>query len=129
MVGAINAQLTVHYSKNAVLAAAISFTVGAIGLGVVVLVIGIPFPTLTENILWWHWTGGILGAYFVFTLVYLSHRVGASMVIALVLAGQVLAAVVLDHFGWAGYPERTVTGLRLIGITCMASGALLIKRS
>ena len=63
MQGGINAQLTIHYSKNPLLAAAISFTVGAIGLGALVLIMRIPFPILTDILLWWHWTGGFLGAY------------------------------------------------------------------
>ncbi|WP_367110787.1 DMT family transporter [uncultured Psychrobacter sp.] len=127
--GGINAQLTKHWAKNSVLASAISFLVGALALWALSLVLFIPIPALTDKILWWHWTGGILGAYFVYSLVYLSPRLGASVVVALVLAGQILAAVVLDHFGLAGYPVRPVNTTRLIGIALLGAGVLLIRKS
>lgn len=127
--GGVNAQLTEHWAEDPVLAAAISFLVGALALWAVCLVLGIPVPGLTDKILWWHWTGGLLGAYFVYSLVYLSPRVGAGMVVALILAGQVLAAVILDHFGLAGYPVRSVTAVRLVGIALLAIGVIIIRRS
>ena len=127
--GGVNAQLTRHWAKNPVLATAVSFAVGTAALLALVLLLGIPVPPLTGTTLWWHWIGGLLGAYFVFSLAYLSPRVGASMVVALILAGQILAAVVLDHFGLAGYPERPVTLLRLCGLASLACGVVLIRRS
>ena len=127
--GGVNAQLTKHWAKNSVLASAISFLVGALALWVVCLVLGIPVPGFTDKILWWHWTGGLLGAYYVYSLVYLSPRVGASMVVALILAGQILAAVVLDHFGLVGYAVRSITVIRLVGIALLGAGVLIIRRS
>lgn len=127
--GGVNAQLTKHWAKNTVLSSAVSFAVGAIALTIAVFVLGIAIPPLNENIQWWHWLGGFLGAYYVFTLVYLSPRVGASMVVALILAGQIIAAVVLDHFGLVGYPVRPMTLLRVLGLASLASGVLLIRRS
>lgn len=127
--GGVNAQLTKHWAKNSVLASAISFLVGALALWAVCLILRIPVPGLTDNILWWHWTGGLLGAYFVYSLVYLSPRVGASTVVALILAGQILAAVILDHFGLVGYPVRSVTAIRLVGIALLGVGVTIIRRS
>lgn len=127
--GGVNSQLTVHWAKNPVLAAAVSFAVGAISLWIAVIVLHIPVPSIPNSTLWWHWGGGFLGAYFVFTLVYLSPRVGASVVVALILTGQILAAVVLDHFGLAGYPERSITILRLLGLASLATGVIVIRRS
>lgn len=127
--GGVNAQLTKHWAKNSVLASAISFAVGALALWIISIVLRIPIPALTENIKWWHWTGGFLGAYFVYSLVFLSPKVGASMVVALILAGQILAAVILDHFGLVGYAVRSITMLRLFGIGLLGVGVLLIKKS
>lgn len=127
--GGVNAQLTKHWAKNSVLASAISFLVGALALWTLSLILKIPVPALTENIKWWHWTGGLLGAYFVYSLVYLSPKVGASMVVALILAGQILAAVVLDHFGLVGYAVRSITVIRIIGIGLLGVGVTLIRKS
>lgn len=127
--GGVNALLTKHWANNSVLASAISFSVGALALWLLCLILGIPVPGLTDKIVWWHWTGGLLGAYFVYSLVYLSPRVGASMVVALILAGQILAAVVLDHFGLVGYEVRSVTPVRLVGIALLAVGVTMIRKS
>lgn len=127
--GGVNAQLTKYWAKSSVLASAVSFLVGALALWALSLILQIPIPALTDKILWWHWTGGVLGAYFVYSLVYLSPRVGASVVVALILAGQILAAVFLDHFGLAGYPVRPITMVRLIGIALLGAGVLLIRKS
>ncbi len=127
--GGVNSELTVHWAKNSVLASAVSFAVGALGLSAVVLALGIAVPSLNSNLQWWHWTGGFLGAYFVYSLVYLSPRVGASVVVALILAGQIIAAVVLDHFGLVGYAERPVTLIRVVGLASLAAGVVLIRRS
>ena len=127
--GGINSQLTKHWAKNSVLASAISFVIGALILWLLSFILQVSIPEITDKLSWWHWTGGILGAYFVYSLVYLSPILGASMVVALILSGQILAAVVLDHFGLAGYPVRSITEVRLIGIALLGVGVLIIRKS
>lgn len=127
--GGINAQLTKYWAKNAVLTSAFSFFVGASTLWLVALILGIPVPPLTDKILWWHWTGGLLGAYYVFALVYLSPRLGASTVVALLLGGQIITAVILDHFGLVGFPIRSINGVRLFGVASLVTGVFLIRKS
>jgi transporter family-2 protein len=129
MQGGINAQLSARWAKNAVLASAISFTVGALTLWILVLVLRIPIPSLPEKLTWWHWCGGILGAYFVFSKVYLSQgRTSAGTVAAYLLAGQIVAAVIFDHFGLVGYPEIHISVPRILGIASLVGGVYLVNR-
>lgn len=127
--GGINAQLTKYWAKNSVLASTVSFLIGTLILWVLTIILVIPIPVFTDNILWWHWTGGFLGAYYVFALVYLSPKLGASNVVALILAGQILTAVILDHFGFVGFPVNLVTPTRLLGIVLLILGVIIIKKS
>lgn len=52
-----------------------------------------------KSLHWWHWAGGLLGAFFVFTAAFVAPRIGALLFMALVLLGQLSSAVFLDHQG------------------------------
>ena len=43
------------------------------------------------------------------------------------LAGQVVASLVLDHFGWFGLVEREMTLPRVFGAVLLIAGVLLIQ--
>ena len=52
---------------------------------------------------WWAWLGGLAGAAYGVAAVLLVSRLGAATLMALVVAGQLLCSVLLDHFGWVGF--------------------------
>jgi transporter family-2 protein len=56
-------------------------------------------------------------------------KLGATGFIALALAGQVVAALVLDHFGWFGLVERQMTLPRVLGAVLLVAGVALIQFS
>lgn len=47
---------------------------------------------------------------------------------ALIIAGQLAAVVLLDHFGWIVIPIREVGGVRLPGVVLVLLGAFLVTR-
>ena len=124
----INAQLNL-WTRSPVLAAAISFAVGTLALFGYALATRIPFPPPAHftTAPWWVWIGGFLGAYFVFSTVILAPRIGATAMLALILAGQMLASLVLDHFGWLGYPVQPISLLRLLGVLLIGAGVYLVR--
>lgn len=75
----------------------------------------------------WLWVGGALGAFFVATTIYLGPRLGASTMTAFLLAGQLLASVLLDHYGVLGFPEHAVSPARIAGVALLCLGAWMIK--
>ena len=85
----INSQLQLAWAKSPVLAAFVSFAVGALGLLVYVLASRVPLPPLPEKIVPWHWIGGLLGAVLVTVMVYVAPRLGANTMIGLILAVQI----------------------------------------
>jgi len=124
----INAQLNL-WSRSAILTATISFAVGTIGLAVYALILKTPWP-VGDSIgrhPWWIWSGGLLGAFLVASTVVLAPRLGAASMIALIIAGQMLASICLDHFGWVGYPVHPVNGLRILGVFFLVGGVVLIR--
>src|SRR5262245_2019581 len=51
---------------------------------------------------WWAYLGGACGAVFVFATLVSTPRVGVTTTFVAVILGQVVAAGLIDHFGWLG---------------------------
>lgn len=124
----INAQLN-RLLGDSLLAATVSFAVGTVGLAVycVAARVGLPSWQGVVQTPWWQWTGGLLGAFFVTVTIFLAPRMGAASMVALVVAGQMLASMACDHYGLVGYAVREVSPLRLLGAGLMVSGVALIR--
>ncbi|MES2523803.1 MAG: DMT family transporter, partial [Gemmatimonadota bacterium] len=105
----VNAQLR-SVLGHPVTAATISFAIGTIALLLAGAVGRIPWPTAGEaaRVPWWAWTGGLLGAVYVAASVVLAPRLGAAVLTAALVAGQLAAALVLDHFGLIGFEQKSV---------------------
>ena len=110
-------------------AAFVSFLVGAIGLAVLALVVtrGLPPVERVSAVPWWAWVGGLLGAFYVFGAIVTAPRLGAVLLIAAVVAGQSVASLVVDHFGWVGFAEHPITPGRIVGLLLVAAGVLLVR--
>lgn len=117
-------------SLHGVLAASlVSFAVGSAALLLLVL-LNRELPTLPalKGLSWWQWSGGLLGAFYIVTAAYSGPRIGALLFMALVLAGQLGMAVLLDHNGWAGFRESSITSGKVAGLALIIGGVWLIRR-
>ena len=76
---------------------------------------------------WWAWTGGAIGVGYVTASVLLAPKLGATRLIVLVVAGQLLASVAFDHFGLIGYAVRPFNAWRAVGCVLMIGAVALIK--
>jgi transporter family-2 protein len=124
----VNAELRAGLG-DPVATALMSFVVGTVGLLIAVLLLRIPVPLAgawSQSTLW-QWSGGLLGAIYIAAIVVLAPRLGAGTLIAAVVAGQMLASLVLDHFGWVGFPVHPVSALRLLGAGLVMLGVALIQ--
>jgi transporter family-2 protein len=55
-------------------------------------------------------------------------QLGAATFIALLIAGQMIASVTFDHFGWLGLAQRPIDLPRLAGVALLIGGVILIRR-
>jgi transporter family-2 protein len=126
---AINNKLSV-FVDSPILAAFISFLVGTVGLLVYVLIAGVPLGNIVsaKNAPAIVWIGGLLGAFFVTSTVVLVPRLGVAMTFSLIIAGQMLITLVIDHFGLLGVPVKEVSLARVGGILLFTAGLVLIRR-
>jgi transporter family-2 protein len=112
-----------------VLAAAISFFVGTVALAVYSAVARIPLPSgALGRMQWWHWSGGLIGAFYVACAIILVPRLGAATLVAAVVAGQMVASLLLDHYGLVGYPRHSIDLWRVAGAVLVMAGVFLIQR-
>lgn len=110
-------------------AALISFLVGTVALFAVAAVQReLPSFAALKGLTWWHWSGGLLGAVFIATAAFAGPRIGAMLFMALVLAGQLSMALVLDHYGWAGYREAPISLGKIAGMALIIGGVWMIRR-
>lgn len=111
-------------------AALVSFLVGTAGLFLLLLALRAPLP-LAETwgrTPWTYWSGGLLGAAYVAMAIILAPRLGAGTLTAAVVAGQMLTSIVLDHYGWVGFPQQSVSLERLLGAALVIAGVVLVQR-
>jgi bacterial/archaeal transporter family-2 protein len=108
--------------------ACVSFAVGTLALLLVSLVAGKGGFRGVGEAAWWEWTGGILGAIFVSTTIFVVPRIGTAAAMSAVIAAQLMTGVVLDHLGAFGVRQIPVDLKRFIGILLLLAGAALIKR-
>ncbi|HSL64906.1 MAG TPA: DMT family transporter [Gaiellaceae bacterium] len=73
----------------------------------------------------WMWAGGVLGVFIVFTITFVTPRLGATATIGLLIAGQLFMGAVIDRAGLFGIEQIGLTWPRLLGIALLATGAAL----
>ncbi len=73
------------------------------------------------------WSGGLFGAVYIGISILLIPRLGAAMVIALIVAGQMIGSLAFDHFGLLGMPMHAASWSRLAGATLLVLGVALIR--
>jgi len=124
----INGQMA-RQLGSALSAALVSFAVGTLALLCIVLAQrALPNTEAFRNLSWWHLSGGLLGAFFIATAAFAAPRTGALLFMVLVLAGQLAMALMLDHFGWAGFRQAPVSLGKLAGLALIVGGVWLIQR-
>lgn len=124
----VNSQLR-YWVGHSVLAAFISFFIGALVLFLYVLIQRIPWPELSKTLQapWWVWLGGVLGAFYVWTTIVVAPKVGAAAMMSMVVTGQMLISLVLDHFGLMGLSRHPVNIWRVLGVLLLLLGVALIR--
>lgn len=107
----------------------VSYAVGLITMVVTVIVLGerIPSWKTIADVPWYAWSGGVFGGVFILLVILLLPSLGAATLFALVISGQVLAAVTLDHFGAFGLTPHPIGAARLAGAVLLIAGVVLIR--
>lgn len=124
----VNARLR-EFLGDPILASLVSFCVGSVVLFGYALITRAPWPTMAAaaQAPLWSWFGGALGAFFVAVSVILAFKLGATGLMAWIIAGQLIASVLLDHTGAIGFAVREVSWPRIAGVVLLLGGAVLVN--
>lgn len=125
----VNGQLRAALGQPLV-AAFISFLSGTVTLLLLLLVTRTGFPGMQElgAVSLYKYTGGMLGVIVVTFVILSVQQVGASNMFVLIIAGQLITALLMDHFGILGLRLNPVNFQKMAGILLVVAGAYLVTR-
>jgi transporter family-2 protein len=126
---AINGELRLRVGSPAQ-AAMISTSVSTISLFLFVFAVqrhDWPSASTLSSAPWWIWTGGLLGAVYVAVSIVLVQRLGGAVAFSLVVFGQMVCALVMDHYGWLGLAQHEISIGRIVGVGLVVGGVVMIR--
>lgn len=80
------------------------------------------FATAATTGPWWIWIGGAAGVVYVTAALLLAPKMGAASFIVAVIGGQMMASLVIDHFGLMGFVQRPASFIRIAGLALIVVG-------
>jgi transporter family-2 protein len=73
----------------------------------------------------WLWLGGVMSVFIVFAITVGPPRIGVTATIGIVIAGNLLAAALIDRYGLFGQSQIAIDRWRILGLLLLAAGAAL----
>ena len=125
---AFNGQLGVAL-RSIYLGAFFVFLVGTLALAALLILLRTPIPSTADlqGVPWTAWFGGIVATAYIVAVVFLVPRLGVGSTAVLIIAGQIVAAMILDRLGGFGAEATPLTALKLGGAGMVLLGAALVK--
>ena len=128
MQGSMNSKLA-KAGENPVYASMISFTIGVLALVAYILL-------TSQNVSWkglkdapsYSWLGGVLGAFYVTVIVFAFPKIGPGLTFGLVVAGQLITSMVIEHFQIMGTPHQPISVGRIVGVLLIVGGVIAVKK-
>jgi transporter family-2 protein len=82
-------------------------------------------PSISE---WYLYVGGVLGVAILVAPIFLVPRIGTTSTLVAIVMGQMVMALLIDHFGIFASPKIEVTLTRVLGIALVTFGAFLVGK-
>ena len=110
-------------------ASMISFAVGVLAL--------VAYIVMTSQAVSWKglkeappyaYAGGVLGAFYVTVIVLAFPRIGPGLTFGLVVAGQLLLSMLMEHFQIMGAQAQPISLGRIAGMLLIVAGVAIMKK-
>ncbi|MEZ7500400.1 DMT family transporter [Flavobacterium sp. Arc3] len=109
-------------------ASMISFAIGLLVLVIYILL-------TSQNVSWkgikdapsYAWAGGILGAFYVTIIVLAFPKIGPGLTFGLVVTGQLLISMLMEHFQIMGAQQIPISIGRITGMLLIIVGVIIMK--
>ena len=108
--------------------AAILFSLISLGcLAVATVIVGGPFPAAKlAEVPWWAWTGGLISAVYILSMLVAPGRLGAGLFTGLTVTAAIIASLLLDNYGLVGFAVHPAGVGRVIGGVLMVAGIICV---
>lgn len=126
---AINANLRAALASSITTVALISFIGGALVLLIAALLQPgalTPLVKVGDQPLWML-VSGPLGAAFIFGTTFLAPRLGLTALLSLVIAGQLIASLGIDHIGFGAIVEQKISASKVLGGVLVIVGVFIVN--
>jgi len=124
----INGRLGAHLASP-IWAGALQNVIGAVVMVTAAFLLRAQFPSAGQLAAppAWAWVGGALGATYVMAALLATPRLGAGPAVVGMIAGQMVASLLLDHFGVL-HERKPIDWTAIAGVLLVGAGAFLIMR-
>ena len=127
----IQAQTNAGFSRaigNPYVTGLMVFVVGLLSMLLFVLLsrTALPPATALKQVPLYTYLGGIIVPTYVVMITILVPRIGVGIAIGLIVTGQILCAVAIDHFGLFNAAIRMIDARRAVGVLMMIIGVYLV---
>jgi len=115
--------------ESPVYASMISFIVGVFSVFIYIVI-------TKQHVSWagiktipaYAWLGGVLGAFYVTAIILAFPRIGPALTFGVVVAGQMVIAILLDHFNILVAQQHIVNIWRILGVLLIVVGVIIIRK-
>lgn len=106
------------------------FIVATISIILTILVSKTSIPNLTQvsSTPFYSWFGGIIAVIYIMTLVFLAPKLGIGNVTVLIVTGQAISIMLIEHFALFGFHEKPLNLYRIAGVLFLILGVYLIRK-
>ncbi|MGB8339862.1 MAG: DMT family transporter [Burkholderiales bacterium] len=108
-----------------------NFAIGLVALIIMAAIMRAPIPTtgMLTKVPVWAWWGGIIGQMYIVSAILAGPKLGSATFFAVIIAGQVLTSLILDHFGVLGFPHSPINLWKALGALLLIVGVVLVVKN
>ncbi|MDO4715461.1 MAG: DMT family transporter [Bacteroidales bacterium] len=77
---------------------------------------------------WTAWLGGLIGALYLAVVILAFDRLGPAYAFCLMVFGQVLASLLMEHFNVLVAEQQPISLMRIVGLILVVGGIFLIRK-
>ncbi|MBU2972568.1 DMT family transporter [Pseudoalteromonas sp. C2R02] len=83
---------------------------------------------MINQVPWYLWISCIFSVIGVASFYFLIPKMGVGNVMSYALAGQIIVAMIISHFGWFESPLKEISFTKLVGTVCLILAIILINK-
>lgn len=112
------------------LATLVVFQLGSLVLIVIMMILKSKIPTVHQviQIDWKVWLGALIVILNLLTFTIVPSKIGIANMVVVFIVGQLVSAVLAEHFGLLHFSVHRINWQRLLGIFLLITGVILVKK-